>query len=281
MFTNTITSIPAGASADYVVTGEWARRAFKEANIVARGRLAASSEADNFSWLPAPESWDLDPAAAYVHMTSNNTIFGTQYHQFPDLKNKYLVCDMSSDILSHQFDIKKFAMIYAGAQKNLGPSGVTVSIIRDDFAASANKGLPTMLTYDTHIKHDSLYNTPPVFPIYIMQLTLQWVKELGGLAAMEAINRKKAELVYAAIDGSDGFYRGTVRTDSRSWMNIPFRLGSEELEATFIAEAKGSRLLGLKGHRSVGGIRVSLYNAMTVEGVEKLVEFMQEFKAKH
>ncbi len=273
--------IPAGGSADYVVTGEWARRAYKEANIIAKGRLAASSEADNFSWLPTPDAWDLDPASAYVHMTSNNTIFGTQYHDFPALQDKNLVCDMSSDIMSHQFDVKKFAMIYAGAQKNLGPAGVTMAIIRDDFAAKANKGLPTMLAYETHIKHDSLYNTPPVFGIYIMQLTLQWVKDLGGLPAIEAINRKKAELVYSAIDGSDGFYRGTVRTDSRSWMNIPFRLTSEELEAAFISEAKQAGLIGLKGHRSVGGIRVSLYNAMTVEGVEKLTAFMKDFKAKH
>jgi phosphoserine aminotransferase len=273
--------IPVGGSADYIVTGEWAKRAIKEANIIAKGRAAASSEDKNFSYLPKPEKWDLDPQAAFVHVTSNNTIFGTQYRTFPDLKGKYLVCDMSSDILSHRFDVNPFAMIYAGAQKNLGPAGVTLVIVRDDFAATAREGLPTMLSYATHIKNNSLYNTPPCFPIYIMQLTLQWVKEHGGLAAIEKINRDKAEMLYAAIDQSDGFYRGTVEVDSRSWMNVPIRLASEELEAAFIAEAKSQGMGGLKGHRSVGGIRVSMYNAMPLAGIEKLVAFMKAFKANH
>ncbi|HNW58199.1 MAG TPA: 3-phosphoserine/phosphohydroxythreonine transaminase [bacterium] len=273
--------IPQGGSADYVVTGEWAKRAIKEANIIARGHAAASSEDKNFSYLPKPESWDLDPQAAYLHLTSNNTIFGTQYRSFPDHKGKFLVCDMSSDILSHRFDISPFAMIYAGAQKNLGPAGVTLVIVRDDFAATAREGLPTMLSYATHIKNNSLYNTPPCFPIYIMQLTLQWVKELGGLAAIEKINSDKADLLYATIDGSNGFYRGTVETGSRSWMNVPIRLATEELEAAFIVEAKSQGLVGLKGHRSVGGLRVSMYNAMPLAGIEKLVDFMKAFKSRH
>lgn len=273
--------IPAGGSADFVVTGEWAKRAIKEANIIAKGRAAASSEDRNFCYLPKASSWDLDPAAAYLHVTSNNTIFGTQYHTFPDLPGKFLVCDMSSDILSHRIDVSKFAMIYAGAQKNLGPAGVTLIILRDDFAATAREGLPTMLSYATHIKNNSLYNTPPVYPIYIMQLTLQWIKENGGLAAIEQVNRDKAEMLYAAMDSSDGFYRGTVNADSRSWMNVPIRLATEELEAAFIAEAKSQGMGGLKGHRSVGGIRVSMYNAMPLAGIEKLVQFMKEFKAKH
>lgn len=273
--------IPVGGSADFVVTGEWAKRAIKEANIIAKGRTAASSEDRNFCYLPKAESWDLDPGAAYLHVTSNNTIFGTQYHTFPDRPGKFLVCDMSSDILSHRIDVSRFAMIYAGAQKNLGPAGVTLIILRDDFAATAREGLPTMLSYATHIKNNSLYNTPPVYPIYIMQLTLQWIKENGGLAAIEKINRDKAEMLYAAMDSSNGFYRGTVDVDSRSWMNVPVRLASEELEAAFIAEAKAQGMGGLKGHRSVGGIRVSMYNAMPLAGIEKLVQFMQEFKAKH
>ncbi len=273
--------IPAGGSADYVVTGEWAKRAIKEASIIAKARTAASSEADNFSWVPRPETWDIDPQAAYVHMTSNNTIFGTQYRTFPQLKDKFLIADMSSDILSHQFDVSSFAMIYAGAQKNLGPAGVTVAIIRDDLAATANKGLPTMLAYETHLKNDSLYNTPPAFPIYILKLTLEWVKENGGLAGIEEVNRQKAALLYDTMDQSNGFYRGTVRTDSRSWMNVPFRLPSEELEAEFISLAKSQGMGGLKGHRSVGGIRVSMYNALPLAGVEKLVAFMKAFKASH
>ncbi len=273
--------IPTGGSADYIITGEWAQRALKEANIIARGRVAASSEDKQFTYIPSEKDLVIDPQAAYVHLTSNNTIFGTQYHAFPEVKGKFLVADMSSDILSRRVDVSKFAMIYAGAQKNLGPAGVTVVIIRDDFAATANSGLPTMLSYGTHIKGDSLYNTPPVFCIYLMQLTLQWVKEQGGLAVIEKINRQKAELLYQTIDESNGFYRGTVQPEARSWMNATLRLASEELEAEFVAEAKKAGLHGLKGHRSVGGIRVSMYNAMPLAGIEKLTDFMKQFKSKH
>jgi len=273
--------IAKGGSADYIVTGEWAKRAIKEANLIAKARAAGSSEDAQFTYLPAESALQLDPQAAYVHLTSNNTIYGTQYHRFPEVEGKFLIADMSSDILSHTVDVSKFAMIYAGAQKNLGPAGGTVCIIRDDLAATANAGLPTMLAYETHLKNNSLYNTPPVFAIYIMQLTLQWVKEQGGLAAVEKVNRAKAELLYQTIDDSDGFFRGTVRPDSRSWMNVPIRMASEELETEFIGEAKKQGLYGLKGHRSVGGIRVSMYNAMPLAGIEKLTNFMKQFKSKH
>jgi len=247
-----------------------------------RSRRRISSPKDrNFSYLPKVESWDLDPGAAYVHVTSNNTIFGTQYRSFPAFKDKFLICDMSSDILSHRIDVCRFAMIYAGAQKNLGPAGVTLVILRNDLAAIAREGLPTLLSYATHIKNNSLYNTPPCFPIYIMQLTLQWMKENGGLAAIEKTNHDKAGLLYTTIDSSGGYYRSTVEPESRSWMNVTIRMTSEELEAAFIAEAKGHGLCGLEGHRSVGGIRVSMYNAMPLAGIEKLTAFMKAFKASH
>jgi phosphoserine aminotransferase len=272
--------IPAGGSADYINTGTWAKKAIKEANIVAKGNVAATSEADNFNWIPVQDELQLDPEAAYLHFTSNNTIFGTEFHKFPET-DKPLICDMSSDIMSRPIDVSKFAMIYAGAQKNLGPAGVTVVIIRDDFARTANSGLPTMLAYDTHIDKDSMFNTPPAYGIYIIKLVQEWIVEQGGLEAIEAVNRQKAELLYGAIDTSDGYYRGTARTDSRSRMNVTIRLASEELEKKFIAEAAEIGLNGLKGHRSVGGIRVSMYNAMPLAGIEKLVGFMEKFKAEN
>ncbi len=270
--------IPAGGSADYINTGTWSKKAIKEASIVAEANVAATSEADNFNWIPAQDELQLDPEAAYLHFTSNNTIFGTEFHKFPET-DKPLICDMSSDIMSRPIDVSKFAMIYAGAQKNLGPAGVTVVIIRDDFAKTANSGLPTMLAYDTHIDKDSMFNTPPAYGIYIIKLVQEWIVEQGGLEAIEAVNRQKAELLYGAIDNSGGYYRGTARGDSRSRMNVTIRLSSEELEKKFIAEAATIGLNGLKGHRSVGGIRVSMYNAMPLAGIEKLVGFMDKFKA--
>jgi len=270
--------IPAGGSADYINTGTWSKKAIKEANIVAKANVAATSEADNFNWIPAQDELQLDPNAAYLHFTSNNTIFGTEFHKFPET-DKPLICDMSSDIMSRPIDVSKFAMIYAGAQKNLGPAGVTVVIIRDDFAKTANSGLPTMLAYDTHIDKDSMFNTPPAYGIYIIKLVQEWMLAQGGLEAIEAVNRQKAELLYGAIDNSDGYYRGTAREDSRSRMNVTIRLSSEELEKKFITEAAEIGLNGLKGHRSVGGIRVSMYNAMPLAGIEKMVVFMEQFKA--
>jgi len=273
--------IPAGGSADYVVTGEWAKRACKEANLVAKGRVAASSEDKQFSYLPAADALDLDPAAAYVHLTSNNTIFGTQWSAYPDVHGKPLLADMSSDILCRRTDFNRFSLIYAGAQKNLGPAGVTVIFLRDDFADTANKNLPTLLAYETHRKNNSLYNTPPVFAIYMIKLMLEWMESVGGLAAVEKTNQQKAELLYKTIDGSGGFYRGTVRSDCRSWMNVPLRLSSEELEAEFLSAAKKEGLVGLKGHRSVGGIRVSMYNAVSLEAIKVLTDFMKEFQKNH
>ncbi len=273
--------IPAGGSADYVVTGEWAKRALKEANLVAKGRAAASSEDKNFSYLPDPGTFDLDPKAAFVHITSNNTIFGTQWQTYPSVNGKPLLVDMSSDILCRQVDFSQFAMIYAGAQKNLGPAGVTVVFLRDDLADTANKNLPTMLAYETHRKNNSLYNTPPVFPIYIIKLMLEWISAEGGVAGIEKINRQKSELLYKTMDDSAGYYRGTVRSDCRSWMNVPLRMASEELEAEFLTAAKKEGLIGLKGHRSVGGIRVSMYNAVTLEAIRVLTDFMKEFQKKH
>lgn len=273
--------IPKGGSADYVITGAWSEKALEEAMIVAAAKTAASSEDKNYSYIPGQDQLTLDPEAAYVHITTNNTIFGTQYHQFPDVNGKPLVADMSSDILCKEIDVSKFSLIYAGAQKNLGPAGVTLVILKDEFAATANDDLPTMLKYSTHVRNNSLYNTPPTFPIYIVKLVLEWVKEQGGVKAVEEVNRQKAELLYSTIDESDGFYRGTTAKDSRSWMNATMRLPSEELEKEFISQARGQGLGGLKGHRSVGGIRVSMYNAMPLAGIEKLVDFMKSFKAAH
>jgi phosphoserine aminotransferase len=273
--------IPPAGSADYLVTGEWAKRALKEANLVAKGRAAAGSEDKQFSYLPAPESFDLDPKAAYVHITSNNTIFGTQWQTYPTVNGKPLLVDMSSDILSRNTDFTRFAMIYAGAQKNLGPAGVTVVFLRDDFGDTANKNLPTMLSYETHRKNNSLYNTPPVFAIYTIKLMLEWIDAEGGVSGIETINRQKATLLYTTIDNSNGFYRGTVRTDCRSWMNAPLRMNSEELETEFLNAAKKEGLVGLKGHRSVGGIRVSLYNAVSLEAIKVLTDFMKQFQKKH
>ena len=271
--------VPEGGSADYIVTGEWAKRAFKEANLLGKGRLAASSEDKQFSYLPA--SFDLDAKAAYVHLTSNNTIFGTQWHAYPEVNGKPLLVDMSSDILCRQTDFNRFSLIYAGAQKNLGPAGVTVIFLRDDLAETANKNLPTMLAYETHWKNNSLFNTPPVFAIYMIKLMLEWISNEGGVAGIEKINQQKAALLYKTIDESDGFYRGTVRADCRSWMNVPLRLNSEELETEFLNAAKKEGLVGLKGHRSVGGIRVSMYNAVSLEAIRVLTDFMKEFQKKH
>lgn len=268
-----------GGSADYINTGTWSTKAIKEADIIAKGNVIASSEDKNFCYIP--ENYNLTDGAAYLHITTNNTIKGTQWHNFPDTGGTPLVADMSSDILSYKFDVSKFAMIYAGAQKNLGPSGVTVILMRDDFASKAKEGLPTMLSYGTHIKKNSLFNTPPVFPIYMFKLVLEWVKKQGGLEKVEEINRKKAGMIYDAMDNSDGYYKGTAEVKDRSIMNLTMRMENEELEKKFISKAKEKGLHGLKGHRSVGGIRASMYNAFPLKGAEKLAEFMEKFKKKN
>jgi phosphoserine aminotransferase len=271
---------PAGASADYIVTGSWSKTAIKEAKKIGTARAAASTEADGFNGFPA--SLDLDPKAAYLHFTSNETIHGVEYFSEPTPPAGVpLVCDTSSDFISRPIDVSKYAMLYAGAQKNAGPSGVTVVIIRDDMLERVPENLPVMLDYKTLAASGSLHNTPPSFAIYMVGLVFKWAKKQGGLAAVEKTNRVKAGLVYNAIDESGGFYRGHAKPEARSLMNVPFRLPSEELEDTFAKEAKKADLIGLKGHRSVGGMRASIYNAMTVEGTQALVQFMKEFQKKN
>ena len=258
-----------GGYAEYADTGTWSSKAMKEAKLFGEVKTVASSKADKYTYIPAFNTW--------AHITSNNTIYGTQYQDFPESKCP-MIADMSSDIMSRKFDMNKFAMIYAGAQKNLGPSGVAVCIIRKDLIARTPANVPTMLRYETYTANNSLYNTPPTYGIYMIALVTDWIKEIGGIEAIEKINNAKAAALYAAIDGSDGYYRNPVQKDSRSRMNVVFRLPNEDLEAKFVKEAKAAGMIGLKGHRSVGGIRASLYNAVPMEGVEKLVNFMNDFK---
>jgi phosphoserine aminotransferase len=270
----------AGASADYIVTGTWSKTAIKEAKKLGTARAAANTEQEGFNCLPS--NLDLDPNAAYLHFTSNETIHGVEFVNEPTPPSGVpLICDTSSDFISRPLDISKYAVLYAGAQKNAGPAGVTVVVMRDDMIERTPANLPVMLDYKTLSASGSLHNTPPAFAIYIVGLVFQWAKKVGGLAAIQKTNQKKAGLIYDAIDQSGGFYRGHAAPEARSVMNIPFRLPSEELEDTFAKEAKKNDLIGLKGHRSVGGMRASIYNAMTVEGAEELVQFMKEFQKKN
>lgn len=273
--------LPAGKVADYVITGSFAQKAYEEAARVGSVNVAATTKDTNHDRIPALSEIKLSPDPAYVHITSNNTIYGTQWQALPSFGDIPLVADMSSDILSRPFEADKFALVYAGAQKNLGPAGVTVVIVRQDMLARCAKTLPVMLNYETHAKNNSLYNTPPGFAVYAVLLVLRWLKNEGGLAAIEKRNREKAALVYEAIDASGGFYRGHARPEARSLMNVTFRLPSEELEAAFVSGAKKEGLVNLKGHRSVGGMRASIYNAMPVDGCRKLAEFMREFARKN
>ncbi len=268
-------------TADYINTGTWSTKAIKEAKLFGNVNVAFDGNTVDFMKLPTQDDLKLTKDAAYVHITSNNTIKGTQFLTFPDTNGVPMVCDMSSDILSHQFDPSPFGMIYGGAQKNLGPSGVTIAIVRDDFYQTANEGLPSMLAYKTHIDKNSLYNTPPTFGIFVMNHVLQWIVSNSGLAGMETRNRDKAELLYGFMDDNIDFYRGPVDVSSRSWMNVCFRLPSEELEAKFVAEGLKAGFNGLKGHRSVGGIRVSMYNATPIEAIQDLVKFMKSFMANN
>ncbi len=251
-------------TAVYVDTGAWSQKAILESKNIGQTIVAASSEDKNYCYIPSLDNIKTDKNSAYLHLTSNNTIFGTQIHDYPKISDTPIICDMSSDIASRQMDYSQFKMIYAGAQKNLGAAGVTVAIIRDDFLQTARENIPVMFKYKTHAEKNSLYNTPPVFSIYTVKLVLEWIKSLGGLSEMEKIN--------------ENFYKGTAETDSRSWMNITFRLASEDLEKKFLTEATEYGFVGLKGHRSVGGIRVSLYNALPLLGAEKLADFMTTFK---
>jgi phosphoserine aminotransferase len=269
--------LPEGGSADYVVTGSWSQKAVKEAKRHGKVNIAATTEAGNFVRVPDAGEITWDPNAAYAHVTSNNTIFGTQFQYQPDSGAVPLVVDASSDIFSKPIDVARTGLIYAGAQKNLGPSGVTLVIIRKDLLARAPKSLPTMLSYATHAENDSMYNTPPCFGIYILGLVAKWLKGLGGLAAIETINERKAARLYAEIDRT-GFYRGHAEKGSRSRMNVTFRLPSEALETEFVKASTAAGLDGLKGHRSVGGLRASIYNAFPEEGIDVLVSFMQEFE---
>ena len=268
-----------GTPADYIVTGAWGQKALKEAKRVGGTSVAFTNEAENFVRVPKAGEVRLTPGAAYVHMTSNETIHGVEFKEEPRFGDAPLVCDTSSNMFSKPIDVARYAMIYAGAQKNLGPAGVTLVIVRDDMVQRAPDTLATMLSYKTHVKEKSLYNTPPCFTIYVVGLVLKWLKENGGLTAIAAKNDRKAATLYAEIDRT-GFYRGHAAKECRSNMNVTFRLPSEELEAKFASEAKAIGLDGLKGHRSVGGMRASIYNAFPEEGVDALVEFMREFEKK-
>lgn len=270
-----------GTQANYVMTGSWAGKAVKEAKLIGETHVAATSEAGKYMHLPKLEEISLSERPAYLHMTSNETIEGTQFHSFPETGEVPLICDMSSDILSRPFDLNSFGMVYAGAQKNLGPSGVTVVIAREDMVRESPKHLPTMLRYDTHAGGNSLYNTPPSFGVYMINEVLKWIEERGGLQGVEQQNRNKAELLYSTIDGSEGFYRGCVEPGSRSRMNVTFRLASEELEKAFIKASEQEGFVGLKGHRSVGGLRASIYNAVPYESCKALADFMEHFKQQN
>ncbi|NUK28653.1 3-phosphoserine/phosphohydroxythreonine transaminase [Parageobacillus sp. VR-IP] len=268
-----------GKIGNYVLTGSWSEKALKEAKKVGPTHIAASSKEANYTYIPKFEDIQLSEDAAYLHITSNNTIFGTQWREFPNVPVD-LVADMSSDILSREINVGQFALIYAGAQKNLGPSGVTVVIIRNDLLGRIPDNLPTMLDYRTYSQSNSLYNTPPTFAIYMLSLVLEWVEAEGGVKAIEARNQEKAAIVYAAIDASNGFYAPHAKKESRSLMNVTFTLPNEELTKKFLEEAKEKGFVGLAGHRSVGGCRASIYNAVPLEACEALAAFMDDFRRR-
>lgn len=273
--------LPPGGTADYIVAGHWGERAVAEAALFGNAHVAASTEAGGFTRVPEPHEIALSPSPAYVHITTNETIHGVQWPRIPSLGDAPLVADMSSDILARAVDAERFALIYGGAQKNLGPAGVTVVLLREELLARSPKTIPSSLRYDVYAKNNSLYNTPPTFAIYLLELVLRWIKGEGGAAGIEARNRRKAAAVYAAIDESGGFFAGHADAGSRSLMNITFRLPAPELEARFVKAAESGGMIGLKGHRSVGGIRASLYNAMDEAGAEALAQFMAEFARRN
>jgi len=264
-----------GKKATYLNTGTWSNKAIKEARLFGEINVAYSSEEARFNRVPGGDEYTVSPESEYLYFVSNNTIYGTQYHAFPSSDN-LLIADMSSDILSRPVNVDQFGLIFAGAQKNMGPAGVTVVIIRDDLIDRASNEVPTMLRYKTHADKNSMFNTPPCFAVYCVGLVMKWLKEQGGVEAISKINEKKAALLYSAIDNT-ALYRGHAEKDSRSNMNITFNLPTAELEKQFIAEASREGFEGLKGHRSIGGCRASIYNAFPIEGVEKLVEFMERF----
>jgi phosphoserine aminotransferase len=268
-----------GKPALYINTGSWSKKAISEAKKLGiQYEVIASSESENFSHIP--EDFKVKPDASYLHITSNNTIFGTQWSNYPDTGNVPLVADMSSDFYCRRFEPKKFGLIYAGAQKNAGPAGVTIVIIRNDLMKRSHDDIPTILNYQIYADKNSLYNTPNCFGIYIVGLVMKWILDQGGIDKVEKVNKEKADKIYKIVDGTN-FYRATAKEDSRSIMNITFRLPSEDLEKKFVTEATAARLVGLKGHRSVGGIRASIYNAMSLDGVKALVDFMKDFEKKN
>lgn len=267
--------------ADYIVTGQWAKKAYVEAQKYGKINKVATSEDKTFSYIPDCSDLPISEDADYVYICENNTIYGTKFHKLPNTKGKILVADMSSCFLSEPVDITKYGLIYAGVQKNVGPAGVQIVIIREDLIREdLPEWCPTMLKYKTHTDNDSLYNTPPAYGIYICGLVFKWLKKLGGLEKMKELNEKKAKILYDFLDSSK-LFKGTVEKDSRSLMNVPFVTGSEELDKKFIEEAKNAGLVQLKGHRSVGGMRASIYNAMPIEGVKALVEFMKKFEQEN
>lgn len=266
--------------ADYVITGQWSKKAAQEAEKYGSVNKVASSADKTFSYIPEIDPATFDKDADYFHITLNNTIYGTRYTQLPDTGNVPLVADASSNILSEPIDITRFGLLYAGAQKNMGPAGVTVVIVREDLISGAIEGAPTMFDYKIHADNGSMYNTPPTYAIYICMLVFDWLKKLGGIEAMHEINQKKAKILYDYLDSSK-LFRGTVEKKDRSLMNVPFVTGDDELNAKFIKEAKANGFVNLKGHRTVGGMRASIYNAMPVEGVQALVDFMKKFEAEN
>lgn len=265
--------------ADFIVTGQWAKKAAAEAEKFIEVNRVASSADKTFSYIPKTTASDFSSDADYVHICYNNTIYGTRFTSLPECSVP-LVADISSCVMSEVIDVSKFGLLFAGAQKNLGPAGVTLVIVRDDLIGNAAENTPTMFDYAIHAKNGSMYNTPPTYSIYILKLVLEWVKEQGGVAAIQKINEKKAKILYDYLDSSE-LFKGTVVPEDRSLMNIPFVTGNEELDAKFVKEAKEAGFVNLKGHRTVGGMRASIYNAMPVEGVEKLVEFMKKFESEN
>ena len=270
-----------GKTAAFVHTGSWAEKAIKEAKLFGETKIVASAEANQFTQVPDLSQLELPTNTAYLHITSNETIGGIQFKDFPNTGDVPLIADMSSDIMSRPFDVSKFGLIYAGAQKNLGPSGVTIVIIREDLLQDLPKHIPTMLRYGIHAENNSLYNTPPSFSVYVVGLVMQWIKDKGGLAGIEKLNKEKTDLLYRVIDQSGGFYKGVADPASRSVMNVTWRMNNEELENAFVKEAQQQGFIGLKGHRSVGGLRASTYNAVPYESLKALCDFMTEFQRKN
>jgi len=270
-----------GAAASYVLTGTWSEKAFKDAQKIGKAVIAASSKHDNYRSIPSTSEIDIPAESSYLHITTNNTIYGTQWHSFPEGLPNPLVADMSSDILSRPLNLSSFGLIYAGAQKNLGPSGVTVVMIQKDLLKRSKPGLPSMLDYQVHADSKSLYNTPPTLSIYFLMLVLEWAEALGGVKQLELMSKQKSALLYDAIDRSDGFYTGHAEKGSRSQMNVTFTLENDDLTSAFLHEAEESGFTGLAGHRSVGGCRASIYNAVPLENVEKLADFMNSFRSRN